>query len=267
MKKILSLYIFFFCSCTFAQELTIPVKFLSGSKNTIKRYVGTDAFGWTYTITDNEFRKENNDRIVKYKSLQLGDIYRVDLQNPLQIVLFYKDFNTAVLLDNQLNETARINFSDLTELTQPIIAEAASLASQNRLWVYDITTQQIGLYDPAQNNFKTITPQLSDGIKYYQSDYNYFYWIDAAGKVYRVNLFGKVSFLGSVQEYNQIQFVSPSQVLLKKDEALFLYNLISQSSKRIEIKEKSFKSFHYKEQILSIFTNSDINQYKITITE
>src|SRR5690606_9701713 len=134
-------------------------------------------------------------------------------------------------------------------------------------WVYDITTQQIGLFDLAQRNFKTITPQLSDTINYYESDYNYFYWIDNTGKAYRVNLFGKVVFLGTVTEYEQVQFVSPSLLLLKKNNGLFLYNLISQNSKQIEIKEKSFKSFHYKEQILSIFTNNDINQYKITITE
>ncbi len=264
MKKILFLWLLLFCAISNAQEITIPVKFLSSAKTGPEQYIGTDAFGWKYTIADNEFRKEKDSETLKYKSFQLGDIYRVDLQNPLQIVLFYEDFNTAVLLDNQLNETARINFSDLP---QPLIAEAVSLASQNRLWVYDITTQQIGLFDPAQNNFKTITPPLSDVIKYYQSDYNYLYWVDVKNNCYRVDLFSKVISLGPVIEYEQIQFVSPSKVLLKKDGLLFLFDISRQSSKQIEIKEKSFKSFHYKEQILSIFTNSDINQYKITITE
>lgn len=264
MKKAFLLLLCMFCALVSAQELTIPVRFLSSAKNDIERYIGTDAFGWKYTITNNEFRKQNSEKTLKYKSLSLGDIYRVDLQNPLQIVLFYKDFNTVVLLDNQLNETARINFSDIP---QPLIAEAAGLASQNRLWIYDINTQQIGLYDPAPKNFKTITPQLNEGIKYYQSDYNYFYWINNSNKCYRVNLFGKVNALGLVEDFDQLQFIAPTIVLFSKNNTLYLYNTESQSRKVIEIKEKSFKSFHYKEQILSIFTDNDITQYKITVTE
>jgi hypothetical protein len=31
-------------------------------------------------------------------------------QNPLNIVLFYENFNVVILLDNQLNETQKINF-------------------------------------------------------------------------------------------------------------------------------------------------------------
>ncbi|QEE49269.1 hypothetical protein FUA48_06655 [Flavobacterium alkalisoli] len=264
MKKALLSFTLLFCAFISAQELTIPVKFLSSTKNTTERYIGTDAFGWEYTITDNEFRKQNDQKRLNYKSLSLGDIYRVDLQNPLQIVLFYKSFNTVVLLDNQLTETARFNFSDIS---QPIIAEAAGLASQNRLWLYDINTQQIGLYDTSQNSFKTITPQLNDGMKYYQSDYNYFYWINNSNKCYRVNLFGKVNPLGTVEDFDQLQFTAPTTVLFSKDNTLYLYNTETQSRKVVEIKEKSFKSFYYKEQILSIFTDNDITQYKITATE
>lgn len=264
MKNPLVILLFFVCNCISAQELTIPVKFLSNSKDAPERYIGTDAFGYEYTISDNEFKKQKDNKVLKYRSLSLGDIYQVDLQNPLQVVLFYKNFNTVVLLDSQLTETARINFSDTP---QAIIAEAVSLASQNRLWIYNINTQQIGLYDIAQNSYKTITPQLSGGMHYYQSDYNYFYWVNSVNTCYRVNLFGKVNTLGTTEDFDQLQFIAPQKVLYKKDNNMYLYNLDKLSRKLIEIKEKSFKSFHYKEQILSIFTDNDIIQYKITSTE
>lgn len=263
MKKILLLLLFSHLILN-AQELSIPVKLLSNTKAGTETFMGTDAFGAKYTIVDNEFRKEVNGKTVKYKNLSYGDIFKADIQNPLQIVLFYKKFNAVVLLDNQLNEIIRINFS---RLPQPLISEAASLAAQNRLWLYDITTQQIGLFDINQLSFKTITPQLSELLKYYQSDYNYFYWVDAAHHCYAVNLFGKVTQLGTVPDYEQLQFVSGTAVLIKKENKLQFFNMQAGNSKQVDIVEKSFDSFYYKDQILTIFTNNEINHYQITLPE
>lgn len=266
MKQLLPLLLIIFSMApATAQELTLPVKQLSNAPAGPERYIGTDAFGWQYTILENEFRKEKDGRVLKYRNVSLGEIYRVDLQNPLQIVLFYRKFNTVVLLDNQLNETTQVNFSNLPE--QELIAEAVGLASQNRLWLYDVNTQQIGLYDTARGTFRTLTPPFNDGIKYYQSDYNYFYWIDNAGKCFAVNLFASVSSLGTVPAFDAAQLLSPTAILLSRDNALYLYNLTDQSQKRVEIVEKSFTAFYYKDQILSIFTNSEIIQYKITLTK
>lgn len=264
MKRFLLLFLTLCYASLSAQEASIPVKLLSNASAGPQRYLGTDAFGWKYTIVENEFRKEKDNKIMRYKSVSLGEIYKVDLQNPLQIILFYRKFNTAVLLDNQLNETTRINFSNVP---QPLIAEAVGLASQNRLWIYDITTQQLGLYDLVQNSFKTITPPFSDNIKYYQSDYNYFYWVDSTNKCFMVNLFGNVGFLGTFPEYDQIQLLSSNEAIIKKGNALYLYNLETQTQKPIALVEKSFKSFHYTAQILSIFTDSEINTYKIILSK
>ena len=262
MKKTLLLLLLLCFAAAPAQEIGIPVKFLSNTRAMPQRYIGTDAFGWEYTIADNEFRKEKDGVILKYKNVSLGEIYRVDLQNPLQIVLFYRRFNSVVLLDNQLNQTVIINFS---ALPAELIAEAVGLASQNRLWLYDVTTQQIGLYDPVRNNFRTLTPPFNDGIKYYQSDYNYFYWINNAGKCFVLNLFGNVTQLGNVPAFGQVQLLSPTQVLYAKDNSLYLYDLSTQTQKHIEIAEKSFSSFYYASQILSIFTESEIIKYNIPL--
>ena len=262
MKKIFLLLLLLCFAALPAQEIGIPVKFLSNTKIPPQRYIGTDAFGWEYTIADNEFRKAKDGKILKYKNVGLGEIYRADLQSPLQLVLFYRRFNTVVLLDNQLNQTAIINFS---ELPVGVIAEAVGLASQNRLWLYDVTTQQIGLYDPVRNNFRSLTPPFNDGIKYYQSDYNYFYWIDNTGKCFELNLFGKVRPLGTLPAFDAAQFITPAMLLYTKDNSLYLYNLATNEQKHIDITEKSFSSFYYASQILSIFTESEIIKYNIPL--
>ncbi|WP_294822726.1 hypothetical protein [uncultured Flavobacterium sp.] len=245
-----------------AQDAMIPVKLLNSSKAGPEHYIGTDSYGWQYTVLDNELRKEKNGRMLKFKALSLGNIYRADLQNPLQVILFYRKFNTVVLLDNQMNETSRVNFSDIP---QPIIAEAVGLASQNRLWAYDITTQQVGLYDLAKGNFRTLAPPFNDGIKYYQNDYNYFYWVDNANNWYAVNLFGKVSTLGKLPEFDQVQIVSPQSVLYSKDGVIFHFDPAMSKGTRIAIVEKSFGSFYYAAEILSIFTEHEIIYYQLTL--
>lgn len=262
MKQLLLLLLILSHYMLPAQEIGIPVKFLSNAKGGQQRFLGIDGFGWEYTIADNEFRKQKDGQILKYRNLSLGEIYKADLQNPLQIVLFYRKFNTVVLLDNQLNETSRINFSDIPI---PLIAEAAALAAQNRLWVYDISTQQLGLYDLAQGSFKTITPPFTDNIKYYHNDYNYFYWIDSTNKFFMANLFGNVGALGIVPAYDSIQIISANEVILQKDNNLYFYNLEKQMQTPISITEKSIKSFQYTSQILTIFTDSEIKTYKVTL--
>lgn len=226
-------------------------------------FVGNDNFGNVYSIFENEFRKNSKEgKLSFYKNVSLGKIHQVDLQNPLQIVLFYKQFTSAVLLDNQLNETTRINFS---ELQIPLNPEAISLASQNKLWLYDMLSQKLGLFDVLKNTFQPLTPSYKDNLKFYQSDYNYFYWIDVKQNLYVSNIFGKVNFLGQVPEFKQLQVLSPTVLLLKNDNGLFLYNLENASFSPISINEKSFVSFSYKDQILSIFTEQEINQYKIIL--
>lgn len=247
-----------------AQDKAITAEVLSKIAISTERYIGTDAFGWKYTINNNVFKKTKVGESSKYNynNIALGDIHRVDLQNPLQIVLFYKNFNSAVLLDNQLNETYRVNFS---ELPMPMLAEAVGLASQNRLWVYDTNTQQVGLYDVNARTFKALIPPFNKTLQYYQSGYNYFYWADDTNSLYAVNLFGKVSFLGALPSFKKIQLINSKQLLLQNDNGLYLYNLEKDSSQEIAILEKSFVNFSYTAHILSIFTKNEITLYKIKL--
>lgn len=261
MKNLLPIFLLF-VSVAFAQEALLPVRIMATPKAPPERFVGTDAFGWEYVIADNEFRKQKDGKVLKYRNVSLGDITRADLQNPLQIVLFYKKFNSVVLLDNQLNETGTINFN---EINSPIIAEAVGLASQNRLWVYDVATQQTGLFDLKKSSFRTLTPPNNNGITWYQSDYNYFYWTDNNNTFFTLNLFGSITSAGSIPAFDAAQLISQNILLLKEGNTLVQYNLATKESKTVSIVEKTFGAFYYKEGILSIFTDSEIVQYKIIL--
>ena len=142
MKRMLLLLLLCFCTAV-AQK---PV-LVSAFPITADAFVGYDALGAYYTITNNVLTKQLGEQKWQYKNPQLGKIAKVDLQNPLKIVLFYQDFNTVIIVDNQLNETTNINLNDSNN---PIVPIGIGLASGNRLWIYNNLTMKIGLYDYAK---------------------------------------------------------------------------------------------------------------------
>ena len=114
-------------------------------------FLGFDNQQNQYSIKDNVLSKNSKLINYQYKNVSLGKITRVDFQNPLQIVVFYNDFNTAILLDNQLNETKKIDFNLLSEAVN---IDAIALSSQNQLWFFDAISSKIGLYNLTNDSFK-----------------------------------------------------------------------------------------------------------------
>lgn len=256
---------FFFLLVVFnglSQPKVIETRLISSQKTTAGTFVGTDAFGNHYTLKDQAFRKESATNAFNYKNIALGKIESVDTQNPLQIVLFYKQMNAVVLLDSQLNETIQINFSETNPELFPVFVR---LASQNRLWLYDQNSQKLGLYHYVKNHFQPITVNLEYPITQCQSDYNYFYWANNQKQLLASNIYGKINLLGTLPEFDQFEMLTSNEILLKKDNILSLYNLTTKTSQIVPIPEKSIQSFCYKEQILAIFTDNEIRTYKINL--
>ena len=262
MKKLVLLLFIASFSVVFGQTQNPTVVKMDSIRFNGDAFLGYDSFGFYYTINNNVFSKINKRETLEYKNVSLGKITKVDLQNPLKIVLFYENFNTVVTLDNQLNETQKINFS---ENLIPIVATAIGIASQNQLWIYNNLNQQIGLFDYLKNDYKTISTPFPENIKYYQTNFNTFYWIDYKNNSYSCDLFGKIKTEGKIPPFDAIEFANEYQFIYSKNSKLFFEDLEKNQNYEIDISEKTFKKFFYKDQILSIFTTTGIINYKITI--
>ena len=224
------------------------------------QFLGYDAFGFYYTVKNDVFYKIGSGETLEYKNISLGKITKTDLRNPLKIVLFYENFNSIILLDNMLNEIKNINFS---ENSDNLIAAAVGLSSQNQLWIYNSTNQQLGLYDYLKNEYKTITVPFTDRIKYYTSDFNHFQWIDAKNNWYMSDIFGKITFKGLIPDFDLLEICSENQYIYSKSGTLIIQDVEKNKKYEIKISEKTFVKFYYKDQILSIFTKEGITNYKI----
>ena len=227
-----------------------------------KIYIGFDGLGNNYYIKDNVFTKQKEAEKWEYKNVSLGRITSVDYLNPLKIVVFYEDFNTIITLDNQLNEIQKLNLFDVDS---SIFASKIGLASQDQFWIYNSLTQQIMLFDYLKNTSKAIGNPIQGDIKYTQSDFNNFYWIDEINNWYSIDIFGKVTLLANIPPFEKIQIIDNEKLLFSRDNVLYCLNNQTKTIYEIEIVEKSFKNYYYKDQILAIFTNQQIKNYKIKL--
>ncbi|MCL9771033.1 hypothetical protein NAT47_11465 [Flavobacterium sp. HXWNR69] len=225
-------------------------------------FLGFDNQKNYYSLNNNTLSKTNGKTTYQYNNLALGKITNVDFQNPLQLVVFYKTFNTVVLLDNQLNEIKKINFNSKSV---PITLEAVALSSQNQIWVYDSVTSKIGLYNINSETFKWISTVLENPILSYESDYTHFYWTDLKLNLYRISIYGTIEKLGNLPNYDAIQLTKNGNSLYVLDNKMYYYNLITKSSSKIKIDEKIISNFFFKDGILSIFTQNEITNYKIIL--
>ncbi len=262
MKNPLLIFFLFFFAVSFGQDKIYVAAKQDSIMITADHFLGYDQFGFYYSIKNNVLSKTKKEESFEYKNISLGKPTKIDLQNPLKIMLFYENFNTIILLDNQLSETQKIN---LSENDVPIMATATGIASGNRLWIYNSLTQQIGLFDYLKNTFLSITPSFQGNLKYYESNFNTFQWMDNNLNWYAVDVFGKTTTLGKVADFEQIQVINDHAVLFSKDGKLQFQDIRKNRIYPIENVEKSFKNFFYKDQILATFTNQGITNYKITI--
>lgn len=254
-------FIMSFCLC-FSQEKKILLSEFSVEKIDATQIIGVDKFGFLYYTKDNVFIKKKESQIFEYKNLSFGKIEKADIQNPLKIILFYKNFNTIVTLDNQLNEIQKVNFSDKT---QQIVVEATGMASQNRFWIFNNLTQKIGLYDYLNNDFVEITQAFQGNLKYYQTTFNDFQWIDEQLNWFDCSVFGKITNLGKVPEFDKIEVIDQNYLIFLKENNLFIKDLKTQTIQMIKKGDKTIESFFYNEKNLVIFTNQQIINYKIIL--
>lgn len=262
MRKVIYLFLILVFSSGFCQKPKLKTTVIDSEKLENKIYSGFDGLGYNYYIKDNIFIKQDIKQKWEYKNVALGKITSIDFINPLQIVVFYENFNTIITLDNQLNEIQKLNLFDVDN---SIFASKIGMASQNQFWVYNALTQQIMLLNYTNKTFKYIGNPIQEAIKYVQSDFNNFYWVDENNNWYSIDIFGKVNLIANIPPWDNIQIIDSERLLFSNDSVLYCLNNNTKVIYEIEIVEKSFQNFYYKDQILAIFTNQQIKNLKLKL--
>jgi len=262
MKKLLFIFLFSASILGFGQSLKlVPIR-IDSIAIKADQFIGLDTFKNYYYCKNNVLFKKNEVASLQFQALSLGSITKVDILNPLKIIVFFETFNTVIVLDNQLNEVQRIDFS---KLDSSIVVSAVGIAGQNKLWIFNSLKQQLGLYDLVTTQYQEIGNPIGEGFSYYQTDYNYFQWISKNKQWNTCNLYGKISNFTLDSTFTDCQIIAENKIIFLKDNALLVRDYVNDKLYQIEIVEKSLRNFYYKDQILSIFTDQGITNYKLTI--
>jgi hypothetical protein len=262
MKKTLFILLYLLPILTFGQYKNSIVSQMKLQFIIADEFIGEDSYGFQYFIKNNTFFKYKNNETWQYKSISLGKIAKVDIKNPLRIILFYENFNTIVALDNQLNEIQKLNFS---EITPDIVVSKTGMSINDNLWIFNSLNQQLGLYNYAKNTYQSIGLPFNKKVKKYETSLNEFYWIDEENQFYKCDIFGKITLISKIADYDVVFIESGKTILYQKNESLFLLDLNKNKTIPLEDIEKTFKSFFYKDQNLAIFTTKGIINYKINL--
>lgn len=207
MKNYLITFCFFFGGFAFAQDLNFS--FLKERPLKADVFFGVDQFDNTYYGLDNVLYKTTPSKTYQYQNLALGTISSVSIYNPLEIVVFYRDFNTVVILDKALNEIQKIPF-----LNKNITLVAK--AGKNQLWLYNDDDQQLELYNYQTKT--TIAKSQPQGIvlPFELKATANFAWIETFDKLLVFNNYGNL--------VNTYTFDFDDFTLLNNDSVLFNFN-------------------------------------------
>jgi len=224
----------------------IETKFISKFPLKVDKFIGVDEFQNVYYILNNVFYKKNKEQTISYNNPNLGELTSVNIQNPFKIYLFYKEFNSLNILDNNLNElTGSINFTIETLFNNVIFI---SNSSENNIWLYaddnklhlynfqnrseKIQTQPITFY---QNNFEPISLKST-----YKN-----VWVISNTGVIQFNEYG--NFI-QVIDIENISYFFPYRkgFIFFKEDALFYH----EDDRAIEIK------INFKGNIVEIYSNN-----------
>lgn len=133
MNKFIAIFVFSI-TCSFIIQTDTNWKVVLLKQKNSK--VTIDDFGNAYVISKNEILKYNatGDLTKSFSTKRYGNIDFVDVTNPLKILVYYKDFQQILFLDNQLTESSSMISLEALGLEQTSLV---CTSANNSFWLYN----------------------------------------------------------------------------------------------------------------------------------
>ena len=199
----------------FAQE-SVEAKFIDKTDLKVETLISVDNFGTIYYIKNDVIHKRTHENTITYNNLQLGTLESANAFNPLKINLFYKDFNTVIILDNRLAEIFKIDFNTLPSYKD---VSHISTGYDNTIWVFNQNLQKLELFDYKTRKTRAQTVPVQSAVLDLTSNYNSC-WLLTENYLYVYNYFGSLQKKVKNNGYTSL-VESNESIFLKKENTLF----------------------------------------------
>ena len=235
------------------------IRFKDSIALNIKSLHGIDSFeNLYYTTKNNSFTKKSDNNVLTYSNFQLGIITSANVFNPLKINIFYKDFNTVILLDNRLAEIAKLDFFQIQPFRN---VSHVSTGFDNTLWLFNQDTQQLELFDFLLLKTKLKTVPVQSQVLDLKSDYNNCYML-TENFLYVYNYFGSLVSKLKNDGFTEIGF-SKGPVVLKKENTLYRFNAETNRFTELKIPNLLIKQFLVTNESLYIYDDENLRRYQL----
>ena len=174
-----------------------------------------DPLGKAYfLLEDDRFVTGNrlgNNQYSFYDS-SLGSPDYIDVTNPFQILIYYRQYGTVVVLDRTLSELDRIDLFSTEGLRQP---GAIARSYENGIWVYDswdyrlIRLSEDGLIDQQTNNLRLELGLSSDPAAIFVDRMAVILYFAEEKKLAVFTNYGKFSHYVTVPDADRLSWNAP----------------------------------------------------------
>jgi len=190
-------------------------------------YFTVDNIGNIYTIREDEIIKflPTGKLFARYSNLKLGNITTADATNPLKILLYYRDFQQIVFLDNQLSVNSDpVSLENLGYEQTDLVCASAN----NGFWIYNKQNNELIRFDEnskkivSTGNLKQILQ--SDLNPNFMTEYNNYLFLNSPDNgIFVFDIFGAFSKTISLKNLTHFR-INESIIYYQKDNKLCSYN-------------------------------------------
>jgi hypothetical protein len=258
MKNII--YIIFILSVSINAQDDIEASFVKKTVLKADDIISIDNFDTTYFIDNNVFNKKSSKKTITYNNIQLGDVTSANAFNPLKINLFYKDFNTVIILDNRLAEIFKIDFNTVEPYKN---ISNVSTGHDNTLWLFNQDLRKLELFDYKTRTTRAQTVPVQSAVLDLKSNYNYC-WLLTENNLYMYNYFG--SLVKKIKNEGYTDLVESNEnIILKKDNSLFYLKQNGDIPRPIKIPNLLINQFFVTNETLYIYNDETLQQFQLKI--
>jgi hypothetical protein len=245
-------------SLSYGQQ-NIETVFVKKTKLHVETIVGIDSFETMYYINNNAFFKAKKNQVLStYSNVQLNNITSANSFNPLKINLFYKDFNTVVILDNRLSEIFKIDFNTIQPFKD---ITHISTGSDSTIWLFNQNTQQLENYDYKANNTRVKALPIQNEIIDLKSNYNYC-WLLTEDYLYKYNYVGSLLSKIKNKGFKKLKQMN-GNLILQKENKLFYLAKDTEIFKELNLPKLLIKQFLVTNETVYIYDDEFLHQYQL----
>jgi len=224
----------------------------------------------------NSYVVNNENNIIKLDSLggllgiysenEYGEVTNIDATNPFTVLTYYKDFNSAISLDINMNAKRLYKFSSLG-LSD---VSAVCTSYDNKIWLFDEAEQKLKKMDDQYeitHESADVTLLIGGAISpNFMVERNNMVFINDPEKgIFVFDIYGTYFRTFLIPELNSFQIIDKKIVCFKENK-LYAFDMRSQSDDVIKIPTdiSSIIDLRVTRNYLMLLTENDIHIYKVS---